>query len=161
MQARENASRQAQATSTGVPPELTACLNAESLNEKLVILTERNPYYLKGDFDADGRSDFAILVRGKKTHRNGVLMCMNNSKFQILGADEPISPPFSDMPNDNFVAPEWRLYSKEEAAQVHSIDGPVGQKAAIPMGDSVAMIWEDGVCVIYWDGSRYSWRCGQ
>jgi len=79
----------------------------------------------------------------------------------MLGAEAPKDPPFSDMPDDNFVAPSWEVMSKREANKLYNYDGDKPVKVASPKGDSIAMLWEDGTCLIYWAGSGYHWGCGQ
>jgi hypothetical protein len=118
------------------------------------------PSELSGDFDGDGIGDVAVVVKGPKTGRNGVLICTAR-QTTVLGADQPLQPPFSNMPNDNFVSSNWEMFSKNDVADVHkSLNGRQVQ-VAFPIGDSIAMIWEDAICLIYSDGSRYRWVCGE
>ena len=49
---------------------------------------------------------YRVSVRVRATKRNGLLICAGNGRTFALGADHPLKPPFSDMPNDNFVAPD-------------------------------------------------------
>jgi hypothetical protein len=144
-----------------LPDIAKECLEQAEVKGKLEIRTAKRPYILKGDFDGDKLSDYAVAIRGPKTRRNGVLVCTANKRAFILGADMPKDPPFSDMPNDNFVAPTWKVMSKQEALKIYNYDGDKPIRAASPKGDSIAMIWEDAICLIYWDGSRYRWGCGQ
>jgi len=122
------------------------------------IETTINPYYLRGDFDGDGKVDYAIAVRGRTTRRNGLLICAGNGMTFVLGADQPLKPPFSDMPNDNFVAPNWMVYSMAETRALAVFKG--GGVPAVPAklpGETIAMIWEDGIALIYWDGRAFRW----
>lgn len=144
-----------------LPDIVKECLEQAEVKGKLEIRTAKRPYILKGDFDGDKLSDYAVAIRGPKTHRNGVFVCTAKKQAFILGADMPKDPPFSDMPNDNFVAPRWKVMTKREAGSLYNYDGDRPVKAAYPKGDSIAMLWEDGTCLIYWDGSRYRWGCGQ
>jgi hypothetical protein len=144
-----------------VPDIVKECLEQAEVKGKLEIRTAKSPYILKGDFDGDKLSDYAVAIRGPKTRRNGVLVCTAKKQAFILGADMPKDPPFSDMPNDNFVAPTWKVMAKQDALKIYNYDGDKPIRAASPRGDSIAMIWEDAICLIYWDGSRYRWGCGQ
>lgn len=45
-----------------------------------------NPFYQRGDFDGDGRTDLAILVRTKATGKIGILMLHRAGKPVLLGA---------------------------------------------------------------------------
>jgi hypothetical protein len=117
-----------------------------------------NPYYLRGDFDGDGKADYAVSVRGRTTKRNGLLICAGNGRTFALGADQPLKPPFSDMPNDNFIAPNWMVYSTAETRALAVFKGiNVPAVPARLLGETIAMIWEDGIALIYWDGRAFRW----
>lgn len=142
------------------PTQIRQCLElpvASSVEEDL----ETNPYYLRGDFDGDGKMDYAVAVRGRKTKRNGVLVCAGNRKAFVLGADQPLQPPFSDMPGDNFVAPNWSVYSKVETEALRAFTSNVPVIPAKLYGETLAMIWEDGIALIYWDGRAFRWAAPQ
>jgi hypothetical protein len=153
------APRQSQEAKEARPAEVDRCL-ADAANDADA-RTDKKLDYLKGDFDGDGLPDYALAVRGHKTRRNGVLVCPAHGERVVLGADNPTDPPFSDMPHDNFVAPKWEVYTKEQAAELSDPDREPPARIASPRGDSIAMIWEDGICLIYWDGARFKWACGQ
>ncbi len=95
------------------PDQIDNCLKV-SVARTVEVSMDANPYYLRGDFDGDGKVDYAVAVRGRMTKRNGVLVCAGNHRVFVLGADQPLHPPFSDMPDDNFFAPNWAVYSKPE-----------------------------------------------
>jgi hypothetical protein len=135
------------------------CLERLSTREQVQVHEGIKPSYLSGDFDGDGASDVAVVIRGTKTGRNGVLICTAH-RTVLLGADHPLDPPFSDMSNDNFVSSQWEVLSKKDVSDVRkSVNGRRVQ-VAFPKGDSIGMIWEDAICLIYSDGSRYRWVCG-
>ena len=143
-----------------LPDVVKGCFEHSEVKGTVEIRIAKNPYILTGDFDGDKFSDYAIAIRGAKTHRNGVLICTAKRRTFVLGADIPHDPSFSDMPDDNFVSPTWKVMSKQEALKILQLEGNRPKRAARPNGDSIAMIWEDGICLIYWDGSRYRWGCG-
>jgi hypothetical protein len=143
------------------PSDVERCLEKPEVKNAVDPRTDKKVNYLKGDFDGDSLPDYAVAVKGRKSRRNGVLICHGQGGAVILGADNPVDPPFSDMPHDNFVAPKWEVYTKEQALELGDAEHDAPERMASPRGDSIAMIWEDGVCLIYWDGSRYRWGCGQ
>ncbi len=117
----------------------------------------KNPYYLRGDFDGDGRPDYAVAVRGKLTKRLGVLICVGTGIGYLLGADNPTVPPFSDMPKDLFFAPNWAALSRQETTEISKLP-PFGPRVLPQIrGETIAMTWEDGTALIYWDGQRFRW----
>lgn len=144
-----------------LPRLVSDSLERDEIKGKVTILTAQKPYLLKGDFDGDGKTDYVLAIKGVKTKRNGVLICLGKNETVLLGADVSKKTPFSDRYNDNFVAPRWRVMSKKEAAALYNYEGEKPVKVASPKGDSIAMVWEDGICLIYWDGYHYRWGCGQ
>jgi len=64
----------AETTSLIHPDQISACLKMP-IASGVEVDVETNPYYLRGDFDGDGKPDYAVAVRGKKTRRLGVLVC--------------------------------------------------------------------------------------
>lgn len=143
------------------PKMVRECLERPTIKSQLKVMTDVNPYYLRGDFDGDGLVDYAVSVQGIKTRRNGVLICTGKNKAVALGAINSLKTPFSDKPNDNFASPNWQVMTKKEALEVYNYSSDKPVRVALPKGETIAMTWEDGVCLIYWDGSRYRWGCGQ
>lgn len=139
------------------PDVVHECLEQPRIKSAVAIAYHKNPYYLRGDFDGDGKPDYAVSIKGVKTGRNGVLICVGTGRAEILGADNPIQPPFSDMPDDNFVAPYWMIYTKEETTGLGQYEIGRPREIPVPKGETIAMIWEDGIALIYWDGTRFRW----
>ena len=143
-----------------LPLQVQKCLESQSIKGRVDVLFAQNPYFLRGDFDGDNRPDYAVAVRGRESKRNGVLICHGGARPMILGVDNSVK--FSDMPDDNFISSNWDVFTKEDARTVRKSSGTSGSTpSAYPKGESIAMIWEDGICLIYWDASRYRWACGQ
>ncbi len=140
-----------------VSPAIEACLKQPAVKSVAELVFYANPFYLRGDFDGDGKPDYAIAVRGPKTRRNGVLFCLANKTTHVVGADRPLRPPFSDMPNDNFVASNWEVFTKADIADLKRFDTNVPNPVPRTIGEAVAMIWEDGIALIYWNGTRFLW----
>jgi hypothetical protein len=138
------------------PEQISRCLKLTVASSLEVAITT-NPYYLRGDFDADGNPDYAVAVRGIKTKRLGVLICNGNKRGFLLGADNPITPPFSDMPNDYFFAPNWEVFSRSETLALAKYKDAVPHPLPVIRGETIAMIWEDGIALVYWDGQRFKW----
>ena len=116
-----------------------------------------NPYYLRGDFDGDKKPDYAVQVRSDKGGM-GVLICTAKLSVFLLGSGISGGKPFSDMENDNFLATNWMVYTKEQVAELEYMGGVNGPWPVPKIaGEAIAMIWEDGIALIYWDGKNFKW----
>jgi hypothetical protein len=151
------ANANAQSENTFHPEAIENCLQNSAVKGRFVVNLKTNPYYLRGDFDGDGEPDYALSIKGKKTMRNGVLICTARKQVIVLGADKPLSPPFSNMPGDNFVAPHWQVLTREETKALGKFATTVPNPLPALKGETIAMIWEDGISLIYWDGERFCW----
>src|SRR5437773_2318343 len=76
-----------------VSDELRACLRAKP---ELEIDGDINPFYISGDFDGDGLTDFAAQVKAKKDQRQGILICFAKGNPVLLGAGAPVVWPQED-----------------------------------------------------------------
>jgi hypothetical protein len=136
------------------PDKVARCLTSPKA-AGLTVLTDNNPYYLRGDFDGDGKPDYALSVRSKMGGM-GVLVCAGNGALFLLGSGIGGSQ-FSNMPQDNFLAPQWAVYGKQEVSALAAFQSNVPRPVPAVRGESIAMIWEDGISLIYWDGSTFRW----
>jgi hypothetical protein len=59
---------------------------AASAANHIELFAAVNPFYQRGDFDGDGRSDLAILVREKSNGKIGILVLHRVGKPILLGA---------------------------------------------------------------------------
>jgi len=136
------------------PDQVTQCLKS-SKAAGLTVLTDNNPFYLRGDFDTDGKPDYALQVRSK-SGGTGVLICGGNKAVFLLGRGLGTAQ-FSDMPEDKFLAPQWAVYTKQEVAALGAFQSNVPRPVPSVKGEAIAMIWEDGISLIYWDGAKFRW----
>src|SRR3954452_5944027 len=75
---------QSEALLFGVPPEIRKCL--KPVEPQYQLSDRSNPFYLRGDFDGDGRPDYAVLITNSKDER-GIAVCRAAAaKPEILGA---------------------------------------------------------------------------
>lgn len=136
------------------PEPIVQCLKNPQTSS-LSILTDMNPFYLRGDFDADGRPDYALTARSQ-TGGTGVLICMGSGALFLLGSGLGTGT-FSDMDEDRFTAPQWTVYTKQDVAELGEFQSNVPVPVPSVTGESIAMIWEDGISLIYWDGMKFMW----
>lgn len=136
------------------PDKVAECLKRPKASG-LTVLTGTNPFYLRGDFDGDGKPDYALSVRSGNGG-TGVLVCGGNGAFFLLGTGLG-GGQFSDMPQDNFLAPQWAVYTKQEVTALAAFQSNVPRPVSSVKGEAIAMIWEDGTSLIYWDGAKFRW----
>lgn len=136
------------------PDKVAQCLKSPKV-AGLTVLSSNNPFYLRGDFDADGKPDYVLAVRST-SGGTGVLICVGNGSLFLLGSGLG-GGQFSDMPQDRFLAQQWAVYTKQEVAALGAFQSNVPRPVPSVKGEAIAMIWEDGISLIYWDGVKFRW----
>lgn len=137
------------------PESIVRCLKNPKA-ASLTILNGINPFYLRGDFDGDGRPDYAVRVRSG-TGAAGVLVCAGNRSLFLLGSGIRGGIQFSDMEGDVFLAPQWEVFTVADVAELRRFRSNVPRPVPSVKGEAIAMIWEDGISLIYWDGAKFRW----
>ena len=138
-----------------LPGTVDRCLAQKVVAGQADFVKAVNPFYLRGDFDGDGKPHYAVAVKGKKSGKLRVAMCLGNGRAILLGSEG--GAPFSDMPDDNFFAPFWMVYSVNEARKIGQFDSNEPRRLPVIRGEVVVMCWEDGIAAIYWDGAKFRW----
>ena len=136
------------------PRQVIQCLKNRKASD-LKVLTDNNPYYLRGDFDGDNKPDYALEVRAK-SGGTGVLICTGKGLLFLLGAGIG-EKKFSDDEEDSFLAPHWEVLSQRDVEELRAWRGNVPYPIPYFKGEAIAMIWEDGTSLIYWDGKQFRW----
>jgi hypothetical protein len=127
----------------GIPDEIKACLLSKpgfQLDGNI------NPYYINGDYDGDGITDFAVLIRSESDRGGGIhhiLFCFGSGKTVLWDAGtrpDSSSSPFTT----------WFLVRKQ--SKLLSIHPKINH-------DSLAiLIGEEGGGLVYWDGRKLNWQ---
>ncbi len=128
-----------------VPSEVGRCM--KSLGPSYAISGKINPFYLRGDFDGDGKADYAVLVRNGE--QQGVMICRSvASKPIVLGAGTE----FNKMKDLNFNA--WQVHPKRRRVE----KGVEEAKVPILIGDAILLQWEESAsALVYWNGKQFVW----
>jgi hypothetical protein len=139
------------------PETVYQCLKSPKVSTLEVFIKDANPYYLRGDFNGDNKPDYALKVKAGYV-KNGVCICGGDGSVFLLGSAVGGGDKFSDMPDDNFLASNWQVYTKKDVEDLKEMGG-VNAPWPVPKvkGESIAMIWEDGIALIYWDGAKFKW----
>ena len=96
------------ATAAEIPDAIPACLakagSAYEVSHKV------DPSYLKGDFDGDGKPDYAVLVTHDEAQ--GIVVCRGSAASPVVvGAGRS----FNQMKNLDFSA--WRVHARTAASR--------------------------------------------
>jgi hypothetical protein len=128
-----------------VPPEVSKCLKA--VGSGYTISGKINPFYLRGDFDGDGKPDYAVLVRNGD--QQGVVLCLNGARNPtLLGAGSA----FNKMKDLNFNA--WQVHPRAHRVQ----RGVEERKPLVLLGDAILLEWEESAsAIVYWNGKHFVW----
>jgi hypothetical protein len=109
-----------------------------------------NPFYLKGDFDGDGKLDYAIMVKNKNSGKYGIAFChTSNHKVYVVGAGNPLGARREDFGWMD----AWHIYPKGVVFQ-----GATEKSPPKLMGDALVVEkLEASSALIYWSGKEYQW----
>ncbi len=122
--------------------ELRGCIREQSNVEPVA---EINPFYLSGNFDGDGITDFALQVKSIKSGQRGVLFCFANGKRALWGAGVPNKI----LPGGKWPFDSWMLIRK---ASKHLSIYPRIQTDAVAL-----TIADEGGGLLYWNGLSLVW----
>ncbi len=119
---------------------------------------QMSPLYIRGDFNGDGRRDYAFLIQEKSSLKFGIAIfhtkapqLMHIQTVFVLGAGKALPDLGDDIKWANF----WRTYPKNEAS------GEEDRRVLVPVlrGDAIH-IEKRGKKrgLLYWDGRKYVWH---
>ena len=136
-----------------IPDEILKTVEGKQFASSYTIDGAMNPFYLRGDFDSDGKPDYAIWVKSKVGSKTGIAIWLSSKRdFVVLGAGVPFKAAASVETNLNFLN-TWQVYGKRPVERgVESSQPPRLRGEAILVGKS-----ESASGLIYWDGTRFRW----
>lgn len=124
---------------------------ATGLDRRYAFSSHLKPSYLTGDFDGDGKSDIAILVKQKSSGKIGIAVCHSSTNMVFfIGAGTSVGNG-----GDNFDWMDiWNVTPKARAVR------KVGRAAAAKLKGDALLVEksESASALIYWNGKRYLWR---
>jgi hypothetical protein len=130
-----------------IPESVTRAIANGSLAKEYEVSLQVSPFFLRGDFNGDGKIDVAVLVKQRSTGKRGIAVIHGGTdKVTILGAGTIIGNGGDDLDwMDN-----WQVKSKSETTNRTS--GPKLRGDALFVSKS-----EAASALIYWKGKRYVW----
>jgi|SRR6185437_3641323 len=106
---------------------------------------------IQGDFDGDGKVDYAVLVTKRASQKRGFLMVFGTGRTVVAGAGRPVKYGAADFQDLNF--DEWELYPKSRP-----VESAEDQKALKLHGDALLVSYHETASgLFYWDGKRIRW----
>jgi hypothetical protein len=133
-----------------IPEAVERAITKGSLAKDYDVSFRVNPFYLRGDFNGDGKIDVAVLVKQRSTGKLGIAIIHSAmDKVTILGAGISIGNGGDDFEWMD----SWQVYPKDRVI-------PGGGEAIVPRLHGEALLVgksEAASALIYWNGKRYVW----
>jgi hypothetical protein len=119
------------------PPAWSVNVFNEKLSTRYELVQKLEPSFYVGNFNGDGKSDVALLVKEKTTAKVGIAIVEGGErKIKIVGAGK-----FFGNGGDDF---SWMdVWSIRHSGKVDRLYVAKSEAAS---------------AVIYWDGSKYRWQ---
>jgi len=122
----------------------------KKLDKRYSFSYQLNPFYLRGDFNGDGKIDIAILIEEIKTGKKGIAVChAGKDEVFILGAGNTIGNGGEDFKWMDI----WEVYPKglvHEGSDEATIPTLVGDALFVEKSESASGL-------IYWNRKSYAW----
>ena len=135
-----------------IPDELARCMSQVGAEADDIEFIYVNPFYLRGDFDGDGRGDYVAQVESGNPKSEpclectGVLFCFGSSEVEVLGTKrDPLPASVDPM---YFLSSHWEIPSTADP-EVKSLGAD---------GEVVEMRWEDARGKLYLENNRFIWK---
>jgi hypothetical protein len=136
-----------------IPSDVLEAVNSGHFAETYAIDGHMNPFYLRGDFDGDGKPDYALWIKAKAGNATGISIWISSQKrLIILGAGRPFN--FAGSTESSFENLNvWEVYGKRPVER--------GVEAGVPpklIGEAILVgKSESGSGLIYWTGKSFKW----
>jgi hypothetical protein len=130
----------AELVSFNTPPDLLARGEKAKLWADHTIDAAKNPFYLRGDFDGDGRGDYAVAVKRTSDDADRVVVLFAKKKAAWLPDDDT---PANDV---------WYVHDRRTKVEI----GVTGDRPPKLRGDAIFIAKaESSSVVLYWTGKTF------
>jgi hypothetical protein len=136
-----------------IPNEILESVELGQFAQSYRVDESLNPFYLRGDFDGDGKADYALRIKSKAGNASGIAIWLSSlRKLVVLGAGVPFNVSGSVASNLDFLN-TWQVYGKRQVERgVESGPAPHLIGEAILAGKSGSASG-----LIYWNGKSFVW----
>lgn len=135
-----------------IPDEILQVIGLGPFAQSYSIDGSMNPFYLRGDFDGDGKADYAIRIKSKARGEDGIAIWLSTQrKMIVLGAGVPFK--ISGAATNLDFLNTWQVYAKGTVERGAGAGAPprlIGE--AILAGKR-----ESASGLIYWNGKSFVW----
>ena len=133
-----------------IPDAVERAIANSSLVKKYDLSFRVKSFYLRGDFNGDGKIDVAVLVNQRATGKIGIAIIDGaTNNVTILGAGVSIGNGGDDFEWMD----SWQVYTKERARHAAGETGVSRLR-----GDALLVSKSEAAsALIYWNGKRYVW----
>ena len=132
---------------SSAPEKLWALIKEAGIQEDYYLgICGLNPWYLMGDFNDNGKYDFALLIRQRtKINETSLAVLWDTGKVVFLDRDKQLQYPSIEA---------WHIYPKYEKVLIGAEEGT----PPILEGDGI-MIYklESSSSLVYWNGTRFTY----
>jgi hypothetical protein len=143
-----------------LPESVQKRLEASRLLDKYDLSDRVNPFYLRGDFDGDGKPDYAVLIANKKSKKSAIAVCLSSrNTVEVLGADGTklrvgTKQDSYDLADFDWMD-AWQVHSRTKLAaselnSAETIFRMAGEGLLVEKTESASAL-------VYWDGAKFRW----
>lgn len=136
---------------SNLPDDLYMFYHQEKIENSYEINKGLNPFYLRGDFDGDKKTDYALAIIEIQTKKKGILIYHKSTKKHfIAGAGISIPNGHSD---------DYAWMDAWEVSDEKKVEKGIGETEKIKLiGEAIVVRKiEASSGLIYWNGKEYSW----
>ena len=136
--------------SSSLPRGVLNVFERDASAKRYTLVAHLNPFYVNGDFNGDGRTDTAVLIKDVVSGKTGIAIVHGGTKsVVVLGAGRK----FGNGGDDFRWMDAWHLYSKGPVQRGADETAPPTLK-----GDALMVIkTESASALIYWNRKGYGW----
>ena len=136
--------------SWNVPETVSKAFAAKKLDKRYEFSFHLNPFYLRGDFNGDGKPDIAILVKEKVSGKIGIaILHSGTNEVLFIGSGTEGSKG-----GDNFDWMDyWYVYPKgvvHRGVGERTVPHLIGEALLVGRSEAASGLF-------YWNGKRYLW----